>query len=620
MEWTLDQSQPFAVVWEYRWGDSPVTDEGQPLWTLGAGEESDWKSIAFPSNPPRRGEHTNVWFRVRLPEEEPGDTLYIYSIDLIAEVYLDGQIIYNYGEFDSDGRGKFKGWPWHLIHLPTGHAGKYLYFRVYSDHSDIGLWGQVAIGTEASHIKRIVRRDLLPFTIGLASALAGSLLIFFAPLHRRFPVLLMGLFLVMLGFIPIFESQIKQLILFAPVTLQFLSAGNYFLLPACMAALVHALFGPGLWRTHQLIWIIHLVFFTCAMGLAIPSIVNLSAFYLYFDVLALVTMLVLTVALTLAARKHSKNLKYTAIGFWLLYIVMAYNGLTAHGILPFAPRSEYLGPLLVGITFCVVLINRYSTLSLTLEKRTNELVKLNQTLECTIASRTDELQATNQSKNQIFSIIGHDLKAPIATLFHLFKEFEKDKQGIPAEDVPDMRKSCGRVHDLLHNLLIWARGQQGQLTAHKQRVDILALIQTATSTLQTVAAAKHIELEVASNEKIFVRADPEMISTAIRNIVGNAIKFAPIGGHVRVALTQQEGALRFTCEDDGSGIPDSKRDKLFQPKDYTSIGTGTRGERGSGIGLLICHEFIQLHGGKIGYSDAASGGALVWFSIATDSD
>ncbi|MDN5377148.1 MAG: hypothetical protein PWQ42_444, partial [Sulfurospirillum sp.] len=154
--------------WEYRWGDALPT----------AKEESDWRRIDFPSNPPLREGRENVWYRVVLPLDLPSDpALYIFSIDLIAEVYYNNEKIYSFGSFDAKGQGKFEGWPWHMIELPQDSAGKYLYFRVYSNYPDIGLWGEISIASKAEHLKRMLDSDLLRLSASAIALFMGFLFI-----------------------------------------------------------------------------------------------------------------------------------------------------------------------------------------------------------------------------------------------------------------------------------------------------------------------------------------------------------------------------------------------------------------------------------------------------------
>ena len=116
--------------WQYKWGDSPF-ENNFPLWTNDKENDSSWQKIDFPSNPENRNNQTNVWYRVKLPDALPNDpNLYIVSIDLITQVYFENRQIYHFGEFNKEGKGEYKGWPWHLIKLPNDSAGKYLYFRI----------------------------------------------------------------------------------------------------------------------------------------------------------------------------------------------------------------------------------------------------------------------------------------------------------------------------------------------------------------------------------------------------------------------------------------------------------------------------------------------------------
>ena len=185
---------PLEDGWHYRWGDSPISN-GVPEWTQD-GDHLAWLPIEFPSDPPFREGQNNVWYRYPLPTGElPGNSLYIFSVDLIVEIYLEDQLIYNYGSFAADGSGSFEGWPWHLIDLPHDSAGKDLYFRIYSDYSDIGLWGEISLGSEYAHLQHIIRRDLLPLTVGLLFITCGIAMILSNLICWRTPILLMGVFM-----------------------------------------------------------------------------------------------------------------------------------------------------------------------------------------------------------------------------------------------------------------------------------------------------------------------------------------------------------------------------------------------------------------------------------------
>lgn len=427
----------------------------------------------------------------------------------------------------------------------------------------------------------------------------------------------MSLFLINLGAVPILESQSKQLIFFAPMLFQFLAAGAYFLLPVTMAGMVHAMIGRGPARVHQVIWVLHLLYFSAAMLLALSGTVNLSTFYIYFDPLALVTILLLSINLSLKARHGDTETRFLAFGFWFLYAVLVYNGLVAHGFLPFAPRSEYLGPLVLGICFAAALVRQHTRLSQGLEARTHELEILNANLEKIVATRTRELSEQNKAKDQFFAIIGHDLKAPIGTIHQLLQVYEEEGGSIPLSEVRDLREASGRIHDLLESLLAWARGQQGQLDPEWSHFDSHELTELALAALRAEAGVKQITIRIEDHAPILLYGDKEMLTTTLRNLVANAIKFTRKGGQIHLAFKQDAAEVRCSCSDDGVGIGEEKLKGLFSPKDHSQIGRGTLGEKGSGLGLLLCQEFVQAHGGSIGAERNSHGGATLWFTIPT---
>ncbi|PXA03938.1 hypothetical protein DDZ13_09880 [Coraliomargarita sinensis] len=609
-------SIPLESGWEYRWGDSPF-DGVMPLWTVNPSED-DWKPIDFPSDPPEREGRTNAWFRVQLPDTvELGQSLYIYSIDLIAEVYLDGVRIYRYGTFEEDGTGRFEGWPWHLIHLPDDYPGKYLYFRVYSDYPDIGLWGQVRLGSEYGHIQAIIHRDIFPFTVGLAllSVAVGCLLL--GIILRSPTSLLLSLLFFNLGQIPILESQLKQLVLFAPVFWQYFAAGSYFLLPVSIAAVAHFLFGRGLWRTHQIVWILHLFYLVGALSLSASGLVNLSSTYIYFDCLSLFSLLAVALSMSVLARGSTLNKRIFAGGCWGIYLVLLYNGLTAHGFLPWAHRSEYLGPLILLIGFLTILLRRYFDLKVSLRERTKELKELNENLEARIDERTRELMESNRTKDRFLAIIGHDLRGPIGAFAYLLDEYAQESEDIPAEDLPSLRDSANEVHQLLENLLLWANSQEGQVSAKKTTARLLPLAEKAYRQIRGPAEHKGVTVTLEIPSEFYVHVDQEMIITVLRNLLANAVKFTHPGGSVQI-ITQKVGdKIHVACVDNGVGMSKQQLQAFVTGENSADTQLGTKGEQGTGLGLVICREFIRLHGSQLTAESAPDTGTTLRFELPT---
>jgi signal transduction histidine kinase/ligand-binding sensor domain-containing protein len=254
-----------------------------------------------------------------------------------------------------------------------------------------------------------------------------------------------------------------------------------------------------------------------------------------------------------------------------------------------------------------------------LEKQTEELNDTNTQLEERqqyIEEQSEELQAqaaellrtnqelilANQTKDKLFSLIAHDLKDPFNTLLGftdlLTKEFGRisDEQKITI--IKMVRISSERIHDLLENLLRWARSQSGMMVMHRKKFRIIGIINSIVSIFQHTTEEKKISIRVTVPEDLELFADEDMISTVIRNLLNNAIKFTPKEGTITIEAKEQKKQMIITFTDSGVGISEELRKTLFNPV-KSELQRGTAGEKGSGLGLLLCKEFIEVHGGEI---------------------
>ena len=174
--------------WQYRWGDSPIVD-GIPQWISAPQNVStDWTDINSPVKPPNRDEHNTVWFKAELPDsghQYLHPVLYITSIDLMAEVFLDNKKIYQFGDFDQKDKKTFYGWPWHSISLPTDYAGKTIYFRVYSNYRDIGLWGEVKLFEQSNLLFYVLKNAYFEVLVALFSLFVTIITFAFSMMQKN---------------------------------------------------------------------------------------------------------------------------------------------------------------------------------------------------------------------------------------------------------------------------------------------------------------------------------------------------------------------------------------------------------------------------------------------------
>jgi len=213
-----------------------------------------------------------------------------------------------------------------------------------------------------------------------------------------------------------------------------------------------------------------------------------------------------------------------------------------------------------------------------------------------------ELKELNATKDKFFTIIAHDLRNPIGnfkiSLEVLSQEHESFSRGELSEFLSELDNSASSLFKLLENLLAWSRSQKGEIKLSPEQMDINYVINSNISLLKHSASQKNINLYSRLNEPYFAFYDNNTVSTVIRNLISNAIKFTQIGGEISVFAENLDSQLRISICDNGIGISEKDKEKLFKISEKFS-NTGTSGEVGTGLGLILCRDFIEKNGGQI---------------------
>lgn len=228
------------------------------------------------------------------------------------------------------------------------------------------------------------------------------------------------------------------------------------------------------------------------------------------------------------------------------------------------------------------------------------------------------LRELNATKDKFFSIIAHDLKSPFTSIIGLSELLvqqvhKHDYEGI-GEYATIIQDSSWRAMDLLTNLIEWSRSQTGRMEFSPSNFEMVELINEVTILSNDSAKQKSITISMDLPFSIGVFADKPMISTIFRNLISNAIKFTNPGGNIIISARKNEHELMITVSDSGVGIKKEAINKLFRIEESIST-TGTAGEAGTGLGLLLCHEFVLKHGGKIWAESEPGNGSKFNFTI-----
>ena len=241
-------------------------------------------------------------------------------------------------------------------------------------------------------------------------------------------------------------------------------------------------------------------------------------------------------------------------------------------------------------------------------KKTEEEIKL----------KNELLQSINAEKDKFFSIIAHDLRGPLSAFVAATQIITEEIQTMSMDEIKEitesMKVSATNIYSLLENLLEWSRLKRGGIDFLPERLNLKKKIVECVNVLSESARKKGINIEVNVSDEIDVLADSHMLEAVIRNLVSNAIKFTTSGGLVNVSAGYIDHTVEIKIKDSGIGMPPELKNRLFQINEKTSR-PGTEGELSTGLGLLLCKEFVEKHNGKIWVESEVGKGSTFSFII-----
>ncbi len=235
-----------------------------------------------------------------------------------------------------------------------------------------------------------------------------------------------------------------------------------------------------------------------------------------------------------------------------------------------------------------------------------------------IEEQRDKLAKSNATKNKFFRIIAHDLRNPISTLagstnliFNDFDEYNKEQtKGF----IGELNKLSQTTFNLLENLLDWSSTQMGEIKFFPKLIDIHSLTNESIELIKRKLGSKNIDLKVNVKKGTIAYADENMIKTVIRNLLSNAVKFTPENGIIEITCSDDTEFLKYSVKDSGIGIKKEDQNKLFRIDTHHTT-PGLANEKGSGLGLILCKEFIEKNGGIISILSEPQKGTNIEFTL-----
>lgn len=232
-----------------------------------------------------------------------------------------------------------------------------------------------------------------------------------------------------------------------------------------------------------------------------------------------------------------------------------------------------------------------------------------------LEEQKEQLTELNAVKNRLFSIISHDLRTPIYGLRNLFKNMQE--YDLPGEEIklliPDIVEDLHYTTSLMENLLQWAKSQMHGHNINPQLLDIGKMIVDVQQLVRLQAENKQVYLDAKVSKPIYIYADKDMIDLVLRNLLSNAIKFTPQNGAVSVTARVKKDIVEVLVKDTGTGISKENIELLFNNNYFTTKGTSN--ETGTGLGLMLCKEFLAKNGGDIRVESKLGKGSVFTFTL-----
>lgn len=277
-------------------------------------------------------------------------------------------------------------------------------------------------------------------------------------------------------------------------------------------------------------------------------------------------------------------------------------------------QKVYIGLIIFSLAFAAVLYYAYVQ-----KRRANRLLKekndeISRQRDA-ISRQADELRELNALKDKLFSIIAHDLRSPLfslITMLNIAKEGHFSPENFK-EILDELSVNVNHTTALLENLLTWAKTQMHGVKVNPQNFDLNQLVNSRIQPLNEAAEVKEIQLKNNISQGAFVFADADMADIVIRNLISNAIKFCNAGDRITIWSTTGADKVTVCVEDTGRGMTSDVLQKLFGTQ-ITST-PGTKNEKGTGLGLILCKEFVQMNGGEIWAESQPDKGSKFFFTL-----
>ena len=640
--------------WAYRWGDSPVDEDGIPVWTRSS-DGADWTPIARGRVGFKGDDGNHLWFRVRLPDAAYEDALlYLPNVLLALEVYVDTVRVYAWGTF-APRSNKYTTITNHLISLPEGYSGRMLYLRTYSDvpgaHGVQWQGDPVTLGTPRAVLRSVMHRSIEPVILSLAIFFIGVVSLFLFLRRHRQNALALGLMCICAGsfwgtFAPIVNAAAGS-----DALRYWMGQGGYLLFPVWLYRYVDGILGPN--RAIRAFWKVHLAWGGALIALDVAGVTSTARLYLPTNLILTATAASIIVIGVREARHGNPEARIFMRGLAISGLAGISDILTGLGVLPYWHYISAWG-MVIFIGHLVYLTERryaenhrllkvYSReleekslqlheYALSLEEKVSERTRDLDTKNTALASALTELRDTQQqlilrekmaSLGELVAGVAHEVNTPVGAIgssadsvgrcIRILDDFVRPRLADVGADGERVRKALDVLGE--NNRIIATAAQRVAAIVKElrrfSRLDEAEYQQAnlhegidSTLTLLQHQLKNRIEVVKDYGNLPLVDCYPNQINQVFMNVLVNAVQVIEGQGRITIVTRRDGNHVTASFSDTGRGIAPEYMDRLFDPG-FTTKGVGV----GTGLGLAISYRIVQSHRGTISVASEPGQGA-----------
>ena len=613
--------------WEYRWGDSPLNDANVPIWTDENRDDSsrEWQPFTPGDKISKPADVETVWLRVSLPEKTWQDpSLYLRGLPYQADIYLNEKLLKEkFTPMSALPQFKSTDYKYELpiLVLPNELQNKTLFCRLNiakSNTFSVAFYDSITLGSLSQIIKKLVAKDIDNLVLGfflIAVGIFAEFILLKSKNRREY--LSFGLAAIAIAFQIIGYTEAIYLIIPAPLALYYIRTASLYFIPVFFYIFYAYIFGSGYKNLINRLWQIHAVFATGALILELFNVVNGVTIKNIFYVFALVGISILIIRVIHSSVKANPYSRLFNVGFSILLFCAIHDIFRDVGSGYLINYTLYPWGMFIFIGF----------LGLILERRFAEDRQQVQDYAEKLKSKNIELKRLDRLKDEFLANTSHELRTPLNGIIGLAESMLDGATGelsdTQGSNLSLIASSGRRLSQLVNDLLDFSQLRHRQLKLQVKPVGIRGLTDLILQICTPLIGEKSLKLiNKISREIPPIMADENRLQQILYNLLGNAIKFTESGSievSAEILPTDREssntnGQLRITISDTGIGIAEDNLDRIFEEFEQGD-GSTARKYGGTGLGLAVAKQLVELHGGKIWVESKVGVGSFFKFTL-----